>query len=100
MGSRPGAGRVGRFIKRCFALLSLTVFTSVSANQKQRRNWGQPCDSAILNQRPITRKVSRTLGREFKLWPFSAGSILTLRKRIEPLRFRIYVGAPANINAR
>src|SRR5437660_11204354 len=39
------------------------------------------------------------VGREFKLRPFSAGSILTLRNRTEPLRFRIDVGAPANINA-
>jgi hypothetical protein len=40
------------------------------------------------------------VGREFKLRPSSAGSILTFRNRIEPLRFRIDFGAPANINAR
>jgi len=40
------------------------------------------------------------VGREFKLRPLSAGSILTLRNKIEPLRFRIDVGARANIKAR
>jgi hypothetical protein len=35
------------------------------------------------------------VGRVFELRPFSTGSILTLRKRIEPLRFRIDVGVPA-----
>ncbi|SRR6266496_4052417 len=39
------------------------------------------------------------VGLEFKLRPFSAGSILTFRNKIEQLRFRIDVGAPANINA-
>jgi len=46
---------------------------------------GQACDSAILNQLSITREVLRPGRREFKLRPFSAGSILRLRNKIEPL---------------
>ena|SRR2546427_5768364 len=54
--------------------------------------WGQPRDFAILNQESTaltkTVGVSETyghVGREFKLRTFSAGSILTLRNKIEPL---------------
>src|SRR5438876_3614905 len=54
--------------------------------------WGQPCDFAILNQEStaLTKTVGVSesyghVGREFKLRPFSAGSILTLRNKTEPL---------------
>ena len=60
-----------------------------------RSDRGQACDSAILavKQGSRTAQIASLLpcprpyghvGREFKLRPFSAGSILTLRNRIEP----------------
>src|SRR6266436_4515844 len=63
-----------------------------AADEKKLQDRGQACDFAILNQESTaltkTVGVSETyghVGREFKLRPFSAGSILTLRNRIEPL---------------
>ena len=58
---------------------------SVNSSPLWVKSSGQACDFAILNQLSITRKVLRQVGREFKLRPFSAGSILTLRNKIEPL---------------
>jgi hypothetical protein len=53
------------------------------------RGSGQACDFAILNQgsTALTKTVETYghVGREFKVRPFSAGSILTLRNRIGPL---------------
>jgi hypothetical protein len=63
-------------------------------------NLGQACDLAILKLATLLVKSHGHVGREFKLRPLSAGSILTSRNRIEPFRFRIEIGAPANINAR
>ena len=54
---------------------------------------GQAFDSAILNQVSITRELHGHVGNEFKLRPFSAGSILTLRKGTEPLAFESTIGA-------
>ena len=50
---------------------------SVNSSPLWVKSLGQACDFAILNQLSITRKVLRQVGREFKLRPFSAGSILT-----------------------
>ena len=58
---------------------------SVNSSPLWVKSSGQACDSAILNQLSITREVLRPGRREFKLRPFSAGSILTLRNKIEPL---------------
>ena len=58
---------------------------SVNSSPLWVKSSGQACDFAILNQLSITRKVLRQVGREFKLRPFSAGSILRLRNKIEPL---------------
>ena len=54
---------------------------SVNSSPLWVKSSGQACDSAILNQLSITREVLRPGRREFKLRPFSAGSILTLQDR-------------------
>ncbi len=63
-------------------------------------SWGSGLRSCDSQSTKLLVTAYGHVGREFKLRPFSAGSILTLRNKIEPLRFRINVGAPANINAR
>ena len=60
----------------------------------EEKDGGQACDFAILNQEStaLTKTVGVSeaygqVGREFRLRPLSAGSILTFRDRIEPLAF-------------
>src|SRR5882762_6207588 len=58
-------------------------FMPSPAPQAGYKSWGSGLRSCDSQSTKLLRAHGH-VGREFKLRPFSAGSILTLRKRIEP----------------